>query len=58
MSVQGFVVSVCGWVVTFLVPTVVWIMLVAGLLQLIREGIHRLRVVLPSSWTVVRRSTR
>jgi hypothetical protein len=58
MSVQRILVSVFSLAVTFLVPTVVWVTLVAGLLQLIRKGIHRLRVVLPGSRGLAHKSAR
>ena len=56
MSVQRILVRVFELGVTFLVPTIVWVTLVAGLLQLIRKGLNRLRVVLPSSRSLARKS--
>lgn len=56
MSMQRIFVSVFGLAVTFLVPTIVWGTLVAGLLQLIRKGIHQLGVVLPSYRDLARKS--
>jgi hypothetical protein len=58
MSVQDILVSVFGLAVTFLVPTIVWVTLGAGLLQLIRKGIHQLRVVLPVARSLAQRSVR
>jgi hypothetical protein len=42
--------------VTFLVPAIVWTVLVAGSYQLIREQIRRLRII-PSSHELAHRST-
>jgi hypothetical protein len=48
---------VFGSMVTFLVPAIVWTVLVAGSYQLIREQIRRLRIIPPSSHELAHRST-
>ena len=48
---------VFGSMVTFLVPAIVWTVLVAGSYQLIRERIRRLWIVPQSSHKLAREST-
>jgi len=43
-NLQSVLFTVFGLVVTFFVPAIVWITLMAGLYQLVRDGIRRLRV--------------
>ena len=56
VSVQRMLIAVSGLAVTFFVPTVVWITLIAGLFQLICKGIRRLGAVLPSPQRLARKS--
>ena len=58
VNVQNVVVTISRLGVAFLVPTVVWVTLMAGLLQLVLAGIRRLRIALPDSQRFVRRSAR
>jgi hypothetical protein len=55
-NVQNVLTLVFGFTVTFFVPAIVWAMLLAGLIQLSYEGIHRMGVVLPRSREAARRS--
>jgi hypothetical protein len=48
---------VFGSMVTFLVPAIVWTVLVAGSYQLIREQIRRLRIAPQRSHELAHRST-
>ena len=41
LNVQNILVTTFVFAVTFLVPTVVWITLIAGLVQFISGSIHR-----------------
>ena len=58
VSVHDIVVTISKLGVTFLVPALVWIMLMAGLLQLVFAGIRRLGAALPDSQRFARRSAR
>ena len=58
VNAQNIVVTIFKLSVTFLVPAVVWVTLMAGLLQLVFGGIRRLGTALPRSQRFVQRSTR
>ena len=57
-SAQNTLITIFGLGVTFLVPAVVWITLMAGLLQLVFDGIRRLGIALPGTQRFARRSAR
>jgi hypothetical protein len=48
MTVQGTLTTLLSLTLTILVSAVVWMTLLAGLVQLVRQGIHRLHVALPA----------
>lgn len=48
MTVQGTLTTFLSLTLTVLVSAVVWMTVLAGLVQLVRQGIHRLRVALPA----------
>lgn len=58
INAQNIVVTIFRLGVTFLVPAVVWVTLMAGLLQLVLGGIRRLGIALPRSQRFAQRSTR
>ena len=48
MIAQGTLTAFLSLTLTILVSAVVWMTLFAGLVQLVLQGIHRLRVALPA----------
>ena len=58
MSAQNMLVTIFVLGITFLVPAFVWITLVAGLLQLVFDGIRRSGAVLPDTRRFAQRSAR
>jgi hypothetical protein len=52
VDMHSMLVSMSRWGVTFLVPAVVWVTLMAGLLQLVFGSIRRLGITLPRSTAV------
>ena len=57
-STQNTLITIFVLGVTFLVPAVVWVTLIAGLLQLVFDGIRRLGIALPDTQRLTRRSAR
>ncbi|MBN1581021.1 MAG: hypothetical protein JXA89_09990 [Anaerolineae bacterium] len=49
INVQNIAMTLFMWGITFLVPAVVWGILFAGLLQLVRDSIRRIGLALPSA---------
>ena len=49
VSEQNMLVTLFAWGITFIVPAIVWLTLVAGLLQLVFSGIRRSGIVLPGT---------
>ena len=58
MSAQRMLVRVFELGVMFLVPSIVWATLVAGLVQLVRKGLNRLHIVPQSFRSLARKSVR
>ena len=58
IDVQSILVTIFVIAVTFLVPAVVWVTLIAGLIQLIYSKVHRLGGVLSDSQKLAQRSVR
>ena len=57
-NAQNMVVTISTLGVTFLVPAIVWVTLIAGLFQLVFGGIRRLGIALPGTQRFARRSAR
>ena len=49
INVQNIAMTIFMWGITFLVPAVVWGILLAGLLQLVRDSVRRIGLALPSA---------
>jgi hypothetical protein len=58
VNAQNIVVTISKFGVTFLVPAIVWVTLMAGLLQFVSDGVRRLGVALPDLQRFARRSAR
>ena len=58
LDVQSILVTIFVFAVTFFVPAVVWITLIAGLIQLIYSRAHRLGGLLSSSHKLAQKSVR
>ena len=58
INVQNILVTIFVLVVTFFVPTVVWITLIAGLFQLVYDGVRRLEGMLTGWRRLAQRSAR
>jgi hypothetical protein len=56
LNVQSILVTTFVFAVTFLVPAIVWITLIAGLIQLIYTRVYRLAGVLSRSRKLAHRS--
>ena len=48
-SLQDILSTISGLAITFFVPAVVWITLSAGVYQLVRDGVRRIRLASQSS---------
>jgi hypothetical protein len=58
MTTQGTLTTFLSLTLTVLVSAVVWMTLLAGLIQLVRQTIHRLHVALPAWQTPASKSAR
>jgi hypothetical protein len=58
INMQNILVTISMLAITFFVPAVVWATLIAGLLQLVHNGVRRLGGVLPSSRRLAQKSAR
>ena len=58
VDAHSMVVSISRLGVAFLVPAVVWVTLIAGVLQLVFGGIRRLGIALPGTQRFAQRSAR
>jgi hypothetical protein len=56
LNVQNILVTTFAFAVTFLVPTVVWITLIAGFFQLVYGSVHRAVDRLSASRKLAQRS--
>ena len=58
LNLQSILVTIFVFAVTFFVPAVVWITLIAGLIQLVYSRVHHLVGALSSSGKLAQRSAR
>ena len=58
INVQNILVTIFVLAVTFFVPAVVWITVVAGLFQLVYDGVRQLEGVLSGSRRLSQKSAR